>query len=259
MVKGAFNVNSTSATAWKALLSSMGSAELPVVDPAKGTVSWNSPGGVRFNRFGHVITNRPFEKGGSGEDPGFWQGWRAISDAELDRLANEIVNEVRSRGPFRSLASFVNRDPSSPTADHRLKGALQAAIDRTVNTSLGSGIGSTAQKPPGSSFSKVASGESTAAGNAGYLLQGDVLQSLAPVLQVRSDYFRIRGCGEALDGAGKVLARAWCEAFVQRMPAYLDPSDQAHLAAGELKSEANRRFGRRYEIVSFRWLRDAGA
>lgn len=259
LVKGAFNVNSTSVTAWKALLSTMGSAELPVINPAKGTLSWESPGGIRFNRFGHAISSSPFEKGGSGDDPGFWQGWRNLSEEELENLAREIVNEVKARGPFRSLGDFVNRDPGSSTSEHRLKGALQAAIDRSVNADLDSTIGSAAQKPPGNAFAKAVSGESTAAGSAGYLLQGDLLQSLAPVLQARSDYFRIRTCGEALDSDGKVIARAWCEAFVQRMPEYIDPSEQAHLAAAELKSEANRNFGRRYEIVSFRWLRDAGA
>ena len=116
-----------------------------------------------------------------------------------------------------------------------------------------------AVKPPGNAFSSVMSGESTASGSAGYLLQGDVLQSLAPVLQARSDYFRIRTCGEALDNNGKVVARAWCEAFVQRIPDYIDPSEPAHFAAAELKSEPNRTFGRRYEVVSFRWLRDTAA
>ncbi len=258
-IQGAFNVNSTSVTAWKALLSTMGTAELPVISPARGTLSWETPGGIRFNRFGHVITNRPFGQGGSGEDPGFWQGWRELSGEELDQLAREIVNEVKARGPFRSLGAFVNRDPGSATADHRLKGALQAAIDRSLNSGLDASIGEAARKPPGNAFANAMSGESTATGNAGCLLQGDVLQSLAPLLQARSDYFRIRTCGEALDRDGKVIARAWCEAFVQRMPDYLDPSEPAHLAAAELKSDANRNFGRRYEVVSFRWLRNAGA
>jgi Tfp pilus assembly protein PilX len=259
LVKGAFNVNSTSVTAWKALLSTMGSTELPIVNPSNGTLSWESPTGIRFNRFGHAINSSTFEKGGSGDEPGFWQGWRSLSDDELDQLAREIVNEVKARGPFRSLGAFVNRDPGSSTSDHRLKGALQAAIDRSINAGLDTSVGDTAGKPNGSAFSPAISGESTAAGSAGYLLQGDVLQSLAPVLQARSDYFRIRTCGEALDRDGKVIARAWCEAFVQRTPDYIDSTEPAHLATAELKSDANRNFGRRYEIVSFRWLRDAGA
>jgi hypothetical protein len=88
-------------------------------------------------------------------------------------------------------------------------------------------------------------------------MQGDVLQSLAPVLQVRSDYFRIRTCGEALDATGKVIARARCEAFVQRTPGFVDPADPVHATSAELKTAPNQRFGRKYQIVSFRWLADS--
>jgi hypothetical protein len=96
--------------------------------------------------------------------------------------------------------------------------------------------------------------ENLAVGGAAYVMQGDVLQSLAPILQVRSDYFKIRTCGEALDADGKVIARAWCEAHVQRTNAYVDPQDPAHTLPAGLTSAANKTFGRRYEIVSFRWL-----
>jgi hypothetical protein len=154
-------------------------------------------------------------------------------------------------------------------ADHSsfTGGALQAALDRTVNNpvattlngrrisaSLPRTVGNTATPPPGRHFSAAFSGESEAAGSASYLMQGDLLQSLAPVLQVRSDYFRIRTCGEALDASGKVVARAWCEAFVQRTSDYVDPQDDAHLATAELRSNMNQTFGRNFRIVSFRWL-----
>ena len=256
-VKGAFNVNSTSVAAWKALLSSMGSAELPVLSTNNGSVSWQKPGGVRFNRFGHVLTQQSFKQGGSGDEPGFWQGWRELSDAELEQLATELVREVKERGPFRSLAEFVNRNPAAPKNEHKLKGALQSALDRSVNSKLANSVGAPAAKPPGSAFSPAITNESNTAGSASYLLQGDVLQSLAPLLQPRSDYFRIRACGEAVDGSGKVIARAWCEAFVQRAAVYVDPVDPPHFAVADLQSAANRKFGRRYEIVSFRWLPDA--
>lgn len=261
LVKGAFNVNSTSKTAWKALLSTMGASQLPVVS-AIGSggwtkLSWNDPKGIRFNRFGHVLSETPYEKGSSGGDPEFWRGWRKLSEAELDALATEIVKEVKERGPFRSLAEFVNRNPYSATVEHRLKGGLQAAIDRTVNDALPKDVGYPATKPVGNYFSNAISGENQAAGNASYLLQGDVLQSLAPVIQVRSDYFRIRTSGEALDASGKVIARATCEAFVQRTPEYVDPQDPAHFNYEDLKSKANQQFGRRYQIVSFRWLSDS--
>ncbi len=99
--------------------------------------------------------------------------------------------------------------------------------------------------------------ENQAAGSASYLMQGDVLQSLAPILQVRSDYFRIRTCGETLDASGKVVARAWCEAYVQRTSDYSAPQDPSYRNPTELLSTTNKTFGRHYEIVSFRWLSNA--
>jgi hypothetical protein len=255
LIKGAFNVNSTSKTAWKAFLSSMGASQLPVLDPESGRATWQSPEGIRFNRFGHVLTNQPFQQGAGGDDDGFWQGWRNLSETELDQLAGEIVKEVKLRGPFRSVGEFVNRNPYSKTVALQRKGALQAALDRTVNAGLSSSVGSAASNPPGADFSEAVDGENQAAGSASYLLQGDVLQSLAPLIQVRSDYFKIRTCGEALDSSGKVVSRAWCEAFVQRVSDFVDSADAAYFGPADLKSSANRTFGRRFRLVSFRWLK----
>jgi hypothetical protein len=257
LVKGAFNVNSTSKTAWKAVLSSMGASRLPVINPQTGAVSWQNPGGIRFNRFGHVITNSAYEKGGDGDENAFWQGWRKLSETELDRLAEEIVVEVKARGPFRSMAEFVNRNPFASNTQHQLKGPLQAALDRAVNIEFPSSIGKAAVNPPGTQYSAAVTNENQAVGSASYLMQGDVLQSLAPILQVRSDYFKIRTCGEALDTSGKVIARAWCEAMVQRTASYLDPQDASYKKATELTAPTNKTFGRHYEIVSFRWLSDS--
>lgn len=277
LVKGAFNVNSTSKTAWKAVLSSLTASQLPTVSPVGSSgwtkLSWENPEGVRFNRFGHVLSTTPYEKGASGADPEFWRGWRTLSSgssgSELDLLAEAIVEEVKARGPFRSMAEFVNRHPNG-SVDQQRKGALQAALDLTINntksgsvggksvsTSLPSSVGGTAGTLTGSQFSQAAAGESEAVGSASYLMQGDLLQSLAPVLQVRSDYFRIRTCGESLDANGKVVARAWCEAFVQRSSEYVDPKDASHLSASELTSKSNKDYGRAYRLVSFRWLNSA--
>jgi len=148
----------------------------------------------------------------------------------------------------------VNRNPSATTTAHRQKGALQAALDKTVNAKLPSGTSDRpASRPPGP-YSDAINGESQAVGHAAYLLQGDILQNLGPILQVRSDYFRIRGYGAALDAGGKVVARAWCEAFVQRVPDYIDPADYPEIHAPNLSCIPNILFGRRLEVVSFRWI-----
>ena len=84
------------------------------------------------------------------------------------------------------------------------------------------------------------------------------MRVLEPGAPVRGDTFVIRTYGEAVDKNGRVEARAYAEAVVQRVPEYLDPVDRPSTnvwdAAGSGKSETNKRFGRRFTIVSFRWL-----
>ncbi|MGJ8642080.1 MAG: hypothetical protein ACSHX9_01625 [Luteolibacter sp.] len=259
-VEGAFNVNSTSKEAWKAVLSSMADFEFPVISKDGSSVSWEESGGIRLPRFGHVMQAEGWKSSDGATDPAFWNGFREISSDELDDLAENIVSEVRNRGPFRSFADFVNRDPKSSTADVQRKGALQAALDNSINAPLAGTVGDAAEQPQGSLFSDVMDGtESTSGGYAGYMMQGDLLQSLAPVLEVRSDSFRIHAMGQATDDKGNVLATAVCVADVQRTAEYVDPSDEAHLSAdptdaNPVQSEANKQFGRRFSIVSFRWL-----
>ena len=97
----------------------------------------------------------------------------------------------------------------------------------------------------------------------GDITQADLLLPLAPRLAARSDTFRIRGYGEARSKDGKqILARATCEAVVQRFPEYLDsvtdaannePWDEAS-SSGPTLNAVNQKFGRRFEIIRFSWL-----
>jgi hypothetical protein len=76
------------------------------------------------------------------------------------------------------------------------------------------------------------------------------------MVAVRGDTFVIRGYGEAREGNGtgsKVTARAWCEVTVQRVPEYVDPANNSYDAPALLK-DINKNFGRRFNIVSFRYL-----
>ncbi|MGC4013341.1 MAG: hypothetical protein QM755_02315 [Luteolibacter sp.] len=93
----------------------------------------------------------------------------------------------------------------------------------------------------------------TADGAPGVLNQADLLTPLGPVLTVRGDTFCIRAYGEATDGEGHTR-KAWCEATVQRLPDFINPSE---LATATPVDTINRTFGRQFEIVSFRWLRPA--
>jgi hypothetical protein len=91
-------------------------------------------------------------------------------------------------------------------------------------------------------------------GSAAYVDQADLLRNFAAQLTPRGDTFVIRAYGDAMDTAGNITARAWCEAVIQRVPEYSDPAaDQPHVKAADL-SPANKTFGRKFEIASFRWL-----
>lgn len=89
----------------------------------------------------------------------------------------------------------------------------------------------------------------------GWVTQADVLQAIGPSLATRSDTFRLRAYGEAISPVnGKVTARAWCEAVVQRLPDYLAAQANAADDRDEALAPLNKLFGRRFQLVSFRWL-----
>jgi hypothetical protein len=87
----------------------------------------------------------------------------------------------------------------------------------------------------------------------GWVTQADVLQVIGPALSARSDTFRIRSSGQALDAAGNVIATAYCEAIIQRQIEFVDPANQPHDRTDALTA-TNRTYGRKFEIISFRWL-----
>jgi hypothetical protein len=91
-------------------------------------------------------------------------------------------------------------------------------------------------------------------GAPGYLTQADLLNVLGNAATPRSDTFTIRGYGEARDASGKILARATCEAVVQRFPEWLDPADPVETAPAALQSLSNKKFGRRFLVTALRWL-----
>jgi hypothetical protein len=253
-VDGLFNVNSTSIEAWKAVLGSLKGRPIVVRD-ASGKESIASASDCPVMGLQHpenIVAN------GSGnldvKDPSQWVGRRELTDAEIDQLARALVIEIRKRGPFLSLADFVNRRVGS---DEELAkaGALQCALDSNtveINKAFNNARAVGAAKDR-FKFPKAEEG-ALAYGIPGYVKQADILTPIAPVLAARSDSFIVRGYGESVDGGGRVTARAWCEAVVERDRNWVDPADDATDSVTSLSSEANRTFGRRFEILSFRWL-----
>jgi hypothetical protein len=251
MLSGGFNINSTSVAAWQSVLSCLDEQDIETVlgiDTAS------------TDRYPLLRVRRPSDRGIDGAPLAThqlrWQGYRRISSPQVEELAKEIVKEVRRRGPFLSLADFVNRSVG-PESDVTVNGAVQAAIDRTdINKAINAeGKELMAADVSLNGYKSVKAGiGNTAAMAPGMLTQGDVLATIGSRIAPRSDTFRIRGYGEARDTTGKeILATAWCEAVVQRVPDYVDATDQPTAVYKDLKP-VNKIFGRRYEIVSFRWL-----
>lgn len=273
MVDGGFNVNSTSPQAWRAFLAGHLGVET-----------------VGSNRHPYSRFIRPL-----GATNWSWEGYRNLSDKQIDRLAWNIAKEVRMRGPFLSLADFVNRRlvarGSDPDDTQRYKGTLQAAIDLSdteadppadeppsapINLDVEDGATTTKtfqttlvrNKPTDATWRleafqggplKKAPYSSRSAFAPGYLTQADLLTAIGPALTVRSDTFTIRSYGDVRNPVTEQLeSRAWCEAVVQRLPEPMlrKNPDLAHPDYHEPApaTPAAPDFGRRFKVVSFRWL-----
>ena len=266
-VDGMFNVNSTSVEAWKAFLAGARDSQLLSNHPNTGNVSSSSVPDDRVLLSRFSLPASPNEGSNAG-DPASWLGVRLLTKAQIDRLARECVRQVKERGPFLNLSDFINRRLANDETG--VCGALQAAIDwdeflgrtpepanaESINGRFKGGddfIGASSVSGWGLPFPKAATG-SRFAGIPGYLTQADLLKRIGNMITPRDDTFRIRGYGEARDVQGNVQARSWCEAVVQRLPAYLENADTPETATASLTSNINKKFGRRFHIVSFRWL-----
>jgi hypothetical protein len=263
MVDGSFNVNSTSVDAWRVFLSSLKGKPLAYLDKNKAlggvtTTDETTPDGVSVSGF-MLPNGKPVKSPKSPSDAEQWTSPRELSDDEITQLASAMVEQVKLRGPFLSLSEFVNRRLDASNTALSVKGALQAALDDekvTINASFRNSARefSDAERTSVTAAFPEAMKGPIAYGSAAYVDQADVLRNFAEQITPRGDSFVIRTYGDSLDAQGKVVARAWCEAIVQRVPDYIDPTDEAHLKQSELKSSVNRLFGRKLQVVGFRWL-----
>ncbi|MEY3898715.1 MAG: hypothetical protein RLZZ214_4237, partial [Verrucomicrobiota bacterium] len=257
-VEGMFNVNSTSVEAWKSILS--GLKETPVAtQTAPGVVSTKTAGEAT-TPVSSLLTPQDRVVGSSVfQDPAPWVGRRELTDTQVDTLAKAIVVEIRRSGPFLSLADFINRRPGG---DKKL--ALAGVIERAHNDDtdqinevfrsndsvVSSAVAQRFQFPEAEEGLK-------SHGISGIVKQADILTPIAPFISVRSDSFIIRTYGDALDTSGKVVARAWCEAVVERDSSFVDAADKPETRLTGLTSNINKVFGRRFVIRNFRWLQKA--
>lgn len=284
LYEGTFNVNSTSVEAWKAQLASLHKQYLSIDG------NYREAEDFPIVRFMNLIGQKAGGNGqnandSSGDEGEGWRWYRSLSEQDIELLAEKIVEEVRLRGPFMSMADFVNRRLNS-TNDSARSGTLQSAIDKTnrINQALG-----TAKSTPDKKYfhHQIPNNKpSKKPGAPGYLTQGDILSSLGAGMAVRSDTFTIRAYGDVFGLSGKPEARAYCEAVVQRLPDWIADEDDSVLESADnslfdslqvkknyrnqslgqnefffekferntsLKA-VNRLLGRRYKIISFRWL-----
>jgi hypothetical protein len=273
MVKGSFNVNSTSVAAWRAVLS--GARDSAIYQSGAAAESPLTAGNTPFSRFTQPVAGE--STGSSGSDgPDEWAGFRALSDAEIESLATTIVAEIRNRvastspsHPYLSLSDFVNRELTN--SDFGRTGVIQAAIDRAgLNNGMSSSISSISEnsladadsgKFPEPENILLADGSDGSASMSAptYLMQADVLQAIGSFISVRSDTFRIRSYGQSLDPiSGQVVAKVWYEAIVQRFPEPVNPSsdspeDPNYWTALDSSGDPQP-FGRRFKVLSIRQL-----
>ena len=248
--KGAFNVNSTSFTAWQVFLGSAKKFALAGQAASAPKTSENA-------RFPRVLTkeatapafdsNKPTEinmQVGSN-----WSGFANLTDSQIDNLAKAIIDENKARFGILTDRKVSASSLSTPTAGffpypENIEVSAQAGTSRTH----------------------------TAMGAPGNLLQSDLLQSLGSAITTRSDTFTIRCFGEATQTSGET-GMAWMEVLVQRVPEFIDPTNPAEtgnsaprplLPAASAVTDAsvstaltkvNSVLGRRFKVISMRWLK----
>ena len=288
LVEGMFNVNSTSVEAWIAMLTTLNKSNYLFYDALSDDHVIRETSGDDDT---YIISRFSIAAGGSADNDApntdqipeelYLRGYRSISRDQIRRLAEGIVEQVKLRGPFLSMAEFINRrKEASPEFSKR--GAIAEALAEDPEDSNKHDINQVIRD-----FSTRITEEdvveynypnpSAAEGYSGYgvpgwVTQADVLRPIAPYITVRDDTFRIVAYGSATDSSGRVLAEARCEVFVQRYPEYLNssnlvdndpdngnaPEEAPFLADGGVNpafdQEINGKFGRKFRITSFRWL-----
>ncbi|WP_269538940.1 hypothetical protein [Cerasicoccus fimbriatus] len=270
-VNGAFNINSTSVDAWAAMLSASRGKTVIYTDASDGEIKEDN------DALRTPIISKTFPSGASADsqsnynsaNASLWSGYRALTDEQIHELAEQIVAQVKARGPFLSLGQFLNREVSNRN-DFNRTGGVQAAIDKTTinisadNVSISDALKARfdSSEVTESDIQDLVGVESPHAllgdrneGLPGYITQAELLKPIMPVLSARSETFLIRAYGDVRNADG-VVAEAWCEAVVQRKPNYVNPEDPTSPQPWELP-EADTpadTFGREFEIVSFRWL-----
>ena len=254
LLQGAFNINSTSIPAWKAVLNSLKIKDWKFldVDNKKGIPQGISTVDLTtsFARFSQSaqetfeapdVRQDPYEPGPTVFPTKFYRrGLRTLTADEIDILAEGMVERLRQKVangmPFRSLGEFIG--PLNETNPESMS-VIESAIADIENINIWKAEGEEVEIDKFSSYD---------------LTSADIITAIAPFISVRSDTFLIRAYGDVInplvrDNNGQPITegRAWCEALVQRLPEALNAEDN-------IVSPSPHGFGRRFHLLSFRWL-----
>ena len=257
--KGAFNINSTSKEAWKTILAGgwISDWEYVSLDGSDNKDPWTRsskkiPLRRSFFHFAHTGDETFFAPDNAnemGEIRGkyYRRGVRRLTNEQIDAVAQTIVGKIKERrAPYSSLAEFLS---ASVTGDATGPSLLEYALNPTDKEYANPIYDWTAEEmaEDGGETSGSAVGQIDINSPAD-LTQADILNKLAPVLQARSDTFKIRAYGDVVSASGEVSAKALCELTVQRYPdPIVDPENPASRRnPGTL--------GRKFKIVSIQWL-----
>ncbi len=195
----------------------------------------------------------------------------------LSEFVNRFLSSDAWVGRCGALQAAIFRadaDHAAGLSDRLAGGSLgqlsQATLDHLTNPNA-----SFASNPENGVITRGSNRTHTALGAPGNLLQNDLLKVIGPALASRSDTFVVRAYGDAAESSGAV-ARGLLEAIVQRLPDYVDEADPpesgsaapkptslvipAESQTGEAAlrtglTQANRIFGRKFKVISVRWLR----
>lgn len=249
LVDGSFNINSIDPFVWQAVLGSLNltdweyDADSAPRDLAYGV--FRSPFGASLNKT-HPKTTYPLYPEIEVEEKAAWYrdgstpmwanafkvGMRELRESELENVASEIADRISSRNiPFISIREL---------ADSEL---IQNSIDATlINTT------------DGRSYEESDTNNRIPKNAPAFVSQADILQLIAPFISARSDTFIIRSYGNSRNET-TIYSEQYCEAVIQRTtePLTFRNSSDALTTEQDYLNPPNE-FGRRFKIVSFKWV-----
>jgi|SaaInlStandDraft_1057018.scaffolds.fasta_scaffold02321_6 hypothetical protein len=250
-IENGFNLNSTSKESWKSLLSSKSFPQNTYEFRYEQANDFNSPEwGTHTTAIERITVSQPqamvhnlnerasdsrfnFVSRASSSDylnafsidnlkwlnslqyPTFFQSIRELTEADVEALSTAIVQQLQqyhkdNGHPPLSMAAWLN------------SGLLQDAINTVP--SLNNRKNDTDLIPTNTPA---------------HISQATILNALGPFSFVRSDTFRIRAYGAALNESdNEPKSEAYLEAVVQRLP----------------DEQSNRRFGRSFRILNIQWI-----